>query len=79
MACGTPVMSSNTSSLPEVCGSAARYFDPHHPEEIVGAVRSVMADESLRKAMSGHGLEQASHFSWERTADETWALYQSLA
>ncbi|MBN1583054.1 MAG: glycosyltransferase family 4 protein [Anaerolineae bacterium] len=78
MACGTPVISSNTSSLPEVCGDAAQYFDPHHPEEMVAAARSVLADASLREAMSGHGLEQASQFSWQRAADETWEIYQRL-
>jgi glycosyltransferase involved in cell wall biosynthesis len=79
MASGAPVISSNSSSLPEVCGDAARYFDPRHTDEMVEAVRTVLGDESLRQAMSGHGLEQASQFSWERAADETWSLYQSLA
>ena len=42
------------------------------------AVQTVLADVSLREAMSGHGLEQAALFSWQRAADETWALYQRL-
>jgi glycosyltransferase involved in cell wall biosynthesis len=78
MACGTPVISSSTSSLPEVCGHAAQYFDPHDPEAMIEATRSVLIDASLRDAMSGHGLEQAARFSWQRAADETWAVYQRL-
>jgi glycosyltransferase involved in cell wall biosynthesis len=77
MACGTPVICSNTSSLPEVCGNAAQYIDPHDTETMAEAMHLVLADAALREAMSGHGLEQASRFSWQRAADQTWAVYTS--
>jgi glycosyltransferase involved in cell wall biosynthesis len=78
MACGTPVISSNATSLPEVGGDAARYFDPHSVEEMVEAVRAVLAAPDLREEMRRQGLAQAARFSWRRAAEETWALYQRL-
>lgn len=78
MACGTPVLSSNASSLPEVCGDAALYFDPGDTEAMIETTRQALADETLRRALSGHGLEQASQFSWQRAACETWDVYQAL-
>ncbi|MBN1936787.1 MAG: glycosyltransferase family 4 protein [Anaerolineae bacterium] len=78
MACGTPVLSSDRSSLPEVCGDAAVYFDPRNTDSMAAAVRRVLADPSLRQSMSGHGLEQAEQFSWAKAASETWQLYQTL-
>ena len=78
MACGTPVVSSNATSLPEVGGDAALYFDPHEPEQMVEALRPVLADPVLREGMRHRGLAQAARFSWAKAAEETWALYQKL-
>jgi len=78
MACGTPVVSSNATSLPEVGGDAARYFDPYQETQMIEAVRSVLGDKALREQMRQRGLEQAARFSWQRAAEETWALYQEL-
>lgn len=78
MACGTPVACSSASSLPEVCGDAARYFDPGQVDDMAQAIRTVLADADLRKAMSSRGLEQSRRFSWERAASETWSLYQKV-
>jgi glycosyltransferase involved in cell wall biosynthesis len=78
MACGTPVVSSNASSLPEVCGDAARYFDPHDEAQMLDALRPVLADGGMRRDMRARGLAQAAKFSWERAAEETWALYQRV-
>ena len=78
MACGTPVVCSNTSSMPELGGEAARYFDPYDTESIVTELGAVLADEELRAEMRERGLLQASRFSWRQAADQTFALYQRL-
>lgn len=80
MACGTPVACSHTSSLPELGGKAALYFDPYNVAEMVQALRRVWEDAPLRDGMSAAGLEQAARFSWRRTAEETIRVYDmSLA
>jgi glycosyltransferase involved in cell wall biosynthesis len=78
MACGTPVLSSDATSLPEVGGDAARYFDPHDTEGMVEATRVVVGDPALREEMREKGLVQAARFSWARAARETWALYEQV-
>jgi len=78
MACDTPVACSGTSSLPEVAGDAALLFDPEEVESIVGAVRRLLADSSLRAALRQHGREQAARFSWQRVAEETVAVYNEV-
>ena len=76
MACGTPVVASNTSSIPEVLGDAAILISPHNAEEIAQAIRQVLTDEELSAALRQKGLERASLFSGERAARETVAVYQ---
>ncbi|MEA3345536.1 MAG: glycosyltransferase family 1 protein [Chloroflexota bacterium] len=78
MACGTPVVCSRASSLPEVGGEAALYFDPTDVEEMAQAMYEVLRDGALRAEMQKRGLEQAKRFSWERTAEETMAVYQDV-
>jgi len=78
MACGTPVVCSNTSSLPEIVGEAAITFDPVDVAEMAGAIAKALADEGLRREMVEQGLAQASKFSWERTARKTLALYREV-
>lgn len=78
MACGTPVITSNISSLPEVVGDAARLIDPENLEEIAFAMEEVLEDEELRKKMSLKGLERAKYFSWENTARETLRIYREV-
>ncbi len=78
MACGTPVACANTSSLPEVAGSAAILFDPTRPEAIAEAIQNLVKNQSLREMMRIHGLEQARMFTWSRTASETLNLYREL-
>jgi glycosyltransferase involved in cell wall biosynthesis len=78
MACGTPVVCSAASSLPEIGGDAARYFDPLIVEEMAGAIRTVWTDPDLRAAMRRQGLTQASRFSWQRTAQQTLAVYERI-
>jgi glycosyltransferase involved in cell wall biosynthesis len=75
MACGCPVACSDAASLPEVCGDAARYFDPKDVDQIADAVLEVLADpEPWRR----RGLERAAQFTWERTALAHEAVYREL-
>jgi len=76
MACGAPVVCSNTSSLPEVVGNAALTADPTDPVAFAEALSMVLTDSDRRKAMSQAGLERARHFTWERTIRLTVAAYR---
>jgi glycosyltransferase involved in cell wall biosynthesis len=76
MACGAPVITSNTSALPEVVGDAALLIDPHHSEALRQAMQTVLRDDGLRLKMRQQSLARAALFSWERTAEETLAVYQ---
>lgn len=78
MACGTPVITSNVSSLPEVAGDAALLVDPRSMKELSGAMLKLTGDANLRTAMRDRGIIQAARFSWERTAQETWELYENM-
>ena len=76
MACGAPVVASNSSSLPEVVGEAAVLVDPTSVESVRDGLASVLADEALRRSLRAAGLARAAEFSWERTARETLAVYR---
>lgn len=76
MACGTPVVAANSTSLPEVVGDAGLLADPFRPETFAMAMRRVLTDEGLRAELKRRGPEQARRFSWERTARLTLAAYQ---
>lgn len=73
---GTPVACSSASSLPEVAGEAALYFDPNDTDAITAAITELLRDARLRKRLSTAGREQARKFTWERTARETLASYE---
>lgn len=75
MRCGTPVITSNCSSLPEVVGDAGRLVDPLDVDGLASAMVEVVSDADLRADMRRRGLAQAARFSWERTARETLAVY----
>ena len=79
MACGTPVIVSNTSSLPEVVGDAALLVDPTDADGLAVAIWRVLSDNGLRKQMVHKGLQRARLFSWEKAAQETLAIYRRLA
>ncbi len=68
MACGTPVVTANTSALPEVAGDAALLVDPTSVEQIADAMERIVDDSSLRKQLRSRGLAQAARFSWAGTA-----------
>ena len=78
MACGTPVVCSGTSSLPEVGGEAALYVDPTSTEDVIETLRRLLSDPDLRTGLVDQGFEQASRFSWDRVAAETAAVYDSI-
>ena len=75
MACGTPVVTSNVSSLPEVVGEAAVQVNPENVFEIARGINEVLLDEDLRARLIRCGRERAQHFSWERTAREVLEIY----
>ncbi len=79
MACGTPVICSNCSSLPEVAGNAALLIDPDHPASLTDAMIRVTRDASLRSVLARRGIAQAATFTWEKTARMTMAAYELAA
>lgn len=79
MACGTPVVTSNVSSLPEVVGDAALLVDPTDPKAIADAITRVLDDEALRTTLRERGLARARQFSWERSVRRIREIYQEVA
>jgi glycosyltransferase involved in cell wall biosynthesis len=79
MASGTPLMSSDRSSLPEVAGEAALYFDPESVEEMSAAMERMLTDSALRERLIKKGLEGARRFSWHQCACTTLAALSSLS
>lgn len=78
MTLGAPVVSSNSSSIPEVAGNAAMLVSPSEPIELAESILKVISDSSLRQDLIVKGKERAKLFSWERTAQETLKGYRSL-
>jgi glycosyltransferase involved in cell wall biosynthesis len=76
MACGCPVACSGAASLPEVCGDAARLFDPRSAEEMVAAVEEVLANPAPWRAK---GIARAAGFTWEAAARAHDDIYAELA
>ena len=68
MASGVPVVVSNTTSLPEICGNAAVYIDPYQPESIAQGLNELLENKSFYSRMKNEGLKQAAKFTWARTA-----------
>ncbi len=79
MACGTPTIVSNNSSLPEVVGDAALLFDPHDMEEMAVAMQRLLIDDNLHAELSEKGLQRSRVFSWERAARRTLDVYRKVA
>lgn len=79
MQCGCPVITSNTSSLPEVVGRAALMVNPLSAQELAQAINMVCDDDALVAQLRVAGMEQAAQFSWERCANETLVAYQLVA
>lgn len=79
MACGTPVVVSNVSSLPEVVGDAGLLVDPNDPGELAVAIWRLLSDTQLRACLVDKGFKRARVFSWDKAAEETLALYHTLS
>ncbi len=78
MACGTPVVCSHVSSLPEVVGDAALIVNPENVFDIARGMREVLLNDTLREELIESGLEQARQFSWERTAEQVLQNYEEM-
>jgi glycosyltransferase involved in cell wall biosynthesis len=78
MACGVPVVTSNTSSLPEVVGDAAITVDPHDVGGFVAAIRRIVDQPALADELRARGLERAQQFTWERAAAAHASLYYDV-
>ena len=78
MACGTPVICSTTSSLPEVAGTAGWLVRPGDPRALSDALVQVVGSPDLRRGMSAAGIAQARHFSWDRCAQDTLIIYEKF-
>ncbi len=78
MRCGTPVITSNTSSMPEVSGNAAYIVDPYKPEEITEGIVQLLADSKLREELIEKGYKQSNKFSWKNMAIDVLELYKEV-
>lgn len=79
MACGTPVITSDTSSMPEVAGEGALTADPLDAEQIAGRLLALESDAALYAQQVEYGLQRTGLFSWEQTARQTLELYREIA
>lgn len=74
MACGTPIAASQTTSIPEVAGDAAIFFNPKDTRSIARALKKILANETLRQNLALRGKERVKDFSWQKCAEETLAV-----
>jgi glycosyltransferase involved in cell wall biosynthesis len=78
MGCGVPVITSNTSSMPEVAGDAAHIINPYNPEEITQAIIKILADKDYYEALCKKGIERNKLFSWKNMAEQVLVLYNEI-
>ena len=79
MKCGTPVIASNVSSIPEIAGpNNALFFDPENTQDIADKITQLITDPNLQTELIEKGLQRVSQFSWEKMAKETLNLYNEL-
>lgn len=78
MSCGTPVLVSNITSLPEVCGNAAAYCDPYNVDDIADKLSQLLTDNTFVKTLIKRGLEQAKLYSWNRSAQQLSNIFESI-
>ena len=79
MACGTPVITSNTSAMPEVAGKDAVLVDPLKAEQIAETIIQLLTNDTLRKKAITYGIQRAASFSWNKTAKEVLDVYHTLS
>ena len=78
MACGTPVITSNISAMPEIAGEGGLLVDPYRPQEIANALLRLETNEALRQRQVAYGLQRVKQFSWEETAKQYLQLYETV-
>lgn len=78
MVCGVPVLTSNTSSMPEVGGNAAFYVNPQETEEIKNGILKILQDKDLREKMIEAGFKQINKFSWEDSAEKLVKIFEEI-
>lgn len=78
MSCGTPVITSNTSSLPEVVGDAGYLFDPNNAQELTDKILLLLNNEALRQEFINKGKKRSALFDWDKTAAETLKVYEKI-
>jgi glycosyltransferase involved in cell wall biosynthesis len=78
MACGTPVVTSNVSSMPEVAGDAALSIDPYDVTALAKALRTLLTDETLRETLVKRGYDQAARFTWKKAAVQLKSVYDEM-
>ena len=79
MACKVPVCASNRTSIPEVCGDAASYFDPENEGEMAQKIHELLSQEKLRQKLVEKGLKRVKIFSWQECAEKTLGIYEKAA
>ena len=78
MACGTPVITSNTSALPEIAGGAACLIDPQKPEEIAASIESLLKDPRFYMTQVEKGIKNVMRFNWKDAAEKTLSIYKEF-
>jgi len=78
MACGTPVITSSLTALPEIAGGAALLADPHDAEALASALVTLLEDKVLQNELKQKGLKRAEYFSWRKAAQEILRVYDKL-
>ena len=78
MACGTPVIAANSSSLPEVVGNAALLFEPGNPDDLEDKLSFIINHPAVRDKLIEAGYKQTNLFSWNKTVQKTLEIYQDL-
>jgi len=78
MASGLPIVASNVCAMPEICGDAALYFDPHDTIALSTQIRRVLSDATIRASLQANGLRRASEFSWDKTAKEMLLIFEQV-
>lgn len=78
MACGTPIITSNTSAMPEIAGEGAILINPYQPQEIADAILQLENDPKFYQKQQEYGLKQVAHFSWKNTAEEYVKIYSEI-
>ena len=78
MKCGTPLVCSNNSSIPEIVGRAGLMVDPERVDEISLAIKNIIQEPELREKLRRLGIERAEEFKWQKTAMETITIIKSM-